>query len=64
MLPCISDVLASFDPDSQFGLRLSESKEKELFEELPLCIIQQRYAHLPDGGAEFVKELKQSRCLS
>ncbi|CAE7655509.1 NaCP60E [Symbiodinium sp. CCMP2592] len=41
-------------------LMLSESKEKEKFIELPLCIIRQRYEGLP-GGKEFVENLQKSQ---
>ena len=43
--------------------RLSESKEKEVFEELPLCIIKERYDKV-EGGKKFIAELLQSGCLN
>eukprot|EP00439_Symbiodinium_sp_Y106_P081399 s489_g20.t1 len=35
---------------------LSESKNTELFQELPLCEIRQKYGHLP-GGEQFIKDI-------
>ena len=44
-------------------LRLSENRNEEVFEELPLCEIKQKYEHLP-GGAKFIADLQASRNLS
>ncbi|CAE7800818.1 unnamed protein product [Symbiodinium sp. CCMP2592] len=40
--------------------RLSESKEKETFEELPLCLIKERYKNV-EGGDKFVEDLQKSQ---
>ncbi|CAE7278175.1 NaCP60E, partial [Symbiodinium sp. KB8] len=45
---------------SPYYEELSESKEKEQYEELPLCIIQERYQNLP-GGAKFLEDLQKSQ---
>ncbi|CAE7456218.1 NaCP60E, partial [Symbiodinium microadriaticum] len=39
---------------------LSESKEKEQFEELPLCIIKDKYKNV-EGGDKFLQELVRSQ---
>ena len=39
--------------------RLSETKEKETFTELPLCLIREKYEHLP-GGPAFIKSILDS----
>ena len=43
--------------------RLSESKEKETFEELPLCLIKERYKNV-EGGDKFVEDIQKSDCPS
>ena len=40
-------------------MRLSEQKNEEMFQELPLCQIKEMYEHLP-GGKEFLAELQAS----
>ena len=40
-------------------MRLSESKEKEKFVELPLCLIREKYEGLA-GGKDFVENLLKS----
>ncbi|CAE7939647.1 unnamed protein product, partial [Symbiodinium necroappetens] len=42
---------------SPYFEELSESKEKELYEELPFCLIQERYQNLP-GGAKLLEDIK------
>ena len=44
-------------------MRLSENRNEEVFEELPLREIKQKYEHLP-GGPKFVADLQSSRSLS
>ena len=56
-------LLATFGMDSNLGLRLSENKEKETFEDLPLALIKERYAHLP-GGQKLIDDILSSRCLN
>ena len=53
-----SDALHSTLPDTLY-VRLSESKEKETFEELPLGLIKQKYEGVA-GGKAFLEELLRS----
>ncbi|CAE7806237.1 NaCP60E [Symbiodinium sp. CCMP2456] len=39
---------------------LTENKEKEQFEELPLCVIKEKYKNL-EGGDKFIQELQKSQ---
>ena len=43
-------------------MRLSEKKEEETFQELPLCQIREMYERLP-GGEKFLADLVASRNL-
>ena len=39
--------------------RLSEQKNEEKYTELPLCLIREKYEHLPNGP-EFIANLQKS----
>ena len=44
-------------------LRLNEDSTKEKFQELPLCLIKEKYEKLP-GGKKFVEDIMSSGALS
>ena len=44
-------------------LRMSEDKTEETFIELPLCLIRQKYAGVPNGE-KFIQDLQTSDTLS